>query len=592
MHTFESREEFFYDGQPYKIISGAIHYFRVVPEYWRDRLEKLKALGCNTVETYVPWNLHEPQEGQFCFDGQIDLRKFIQLAAELELKVILRPAPYICAEWEFGGLPYWLMNDTAIRLRFNNPAFMKKIEEYYEHLLPEILDLQITQGGPIILVQVENEYGGYGNDKDYLEKLVEILRHKGIDVPLVTSDGPWGDMLENGSIPELALPTINCGSKVDEHLKRLQQFHGRKRPLMVMEFWIGWFDAWGDKVHHVTDEDAAAQELDAILSQGSVNIYMFHGGTNFGFTNGANYYERLAPDVTSYDYDALLTEWGDITEKYRKFQQVIARYTELPTVEFSTRIKKKAYGEVVATAKTSLFANLDRLSTKVVNSYPIAMEKLKQAFGYVYYRSLIGKARKIDDFRLIGCMDRAQLFLNGAHLATQYDQEIGEKLTFDLSADENELGVLVENMGRVNYSVKMAHQQKGISDGVIINGAFQSQWDMYSLPMEDLSILDFTLEWQPGQPAFYQFNFSVSECGDTFIDMTGWGKGFVVVNGNNIGRFWEHGPQKRLYIPAPFLIVGENELIVFESEGVAKKTILLTDTPDLGESNAENSGTN
>ncbi|WP_086347717.1 glycoside hydrolase family 35 protein [Candidatus Enterococcus clewellii] len=584
MHTFESRDEFYYDDQPYKVISGAIHYFRVVPEYWQDRLEKLKALGCNTVETYVPWNLHEPQESQFCFDGRLNLRRFIELAAALELKVILRPAPYICAEWEFGGLPYWLMNDPEVKVRFDNSAFMKKIERYYHRLLPEIVDLQITNGGPIILVQVENEYGGYANDKEYLKKSAKMMRQLGITVPLVTSDGPWGDMLENGSIPEYALPTINCGSKVTEHLQHLRAFHERKRPLMVMEFWIGWFDAWGDAAHHVTDSDEATKELDAILAQGSVNIYMFHGGTNFGFTNGANYYEQLAPDVTSYDYDALLTEWGDITEKFWKFQQVIGKYTEIPKIEYSTKITKKNYGVIEVAERTALFANLDLLSAKVATNYPVAMEKLDQAFGYIFYRSRMGRARQIEDFRLIGCMDRAQIFLNDQPLATQYDLELGKKIMFELTAEETELGILVENMGRVNYSVKMMHQEKGITDGVIINGAFQTQWDIYSLPMEDLTTLDFSREWQENQPAFHQFHFSATELGDTFVDMTGWGKGFVMVNGNNIGRFWERGPQKRLYIPAPFLRKGENEIIVFESEGKWNEAITLTDCPDLGNS--------
>ncbi|MGL4697315.1 glycoside hydrolase family 35 protein [Enterococcus larvae] len=582
MHTFDVQEEFYYDGQPYKIISGAIHYFRVVPEYWQDRLEKLKALGCNTVETYVPWNLHEPQEGEFCFEKQLDLRKFIQLAADLELKVILRPAPYICAEWEFGGLPYWLIKDRTTKLRFDHPVFMKKVEEYYSRLLPEIRDIQITKGGPIILVQVENEYGGYGNDQSYLKKLVQLLRQYGVETPLVTSDGPWGDMLENGSIPELALPTINCGSDVKKHFQRLCDFHGEKRPLMVMEFWIGWFDAWGDSIHHTTDGKTAAEELDDILAQGSVNIYMFHGGTNFGFTSGANYYEKLAPDVTSYDYDALLTEWGDITDKYRKFQKVIAKYTDIPEVSFSTEIKKINYGAIPVSERTSLFGNLDQLSIKTISNYPLTMEELNQAFGYIYYQSSIGKPRQIEDFRLIGCADRAQIFLNNRHLKTQYDLEIGEKLSFDLTNKENDLGILVENMGRVNYSVRMNHQLKGIEDGVIINGAFQSGWTIYSLPMEDLTTLDFTKEWQAEQPAFYRFCFSVTELGDTFIDLTGWGKGFVMVNGHNIGRYWEKGPQQHLYLPAPFLKEGENEIILFESEGKSNSQITLTAVPNLG----------
>ena len=581
MKTFEIKDEFYLDGQPIKIISGAIHYFRVVPEYWLDRLQKLKALGCNTVETYVPWNLHEVHEGEYSFEKGLDLRRFIETAGELGLYVILRPAPYICAEWEFGGLPYWLQNNPDLKVRFNNPAFMQKIAQYFEYLFPEVVDLQITKGGPIIMMQVENEYGSYSNDVTYLNKIADLMEKNGVEVPLVTSDGPWGDMLENGTIPDRALPTINCGSKIKEHFKRLKEFHGRKRPLMVMEFWIGWFDAWGDEAHHTMDSAAAASELDDILSEGSVNIYMFHGGTNFGFMNGANYYDNLTPDVTSYDYDALLTEWGEPTTKYEAFQKVIAKYVEIPEVELTTTILKKAYGEVAINQKTSLFNNLESISSKLNHNYPLAMEQLNQSTGFVYYKSHIGKAREIEDFRLIGANDRAHVYLNDELILTQYDLELGQSEKITLTQNTNELGILVENMGRVNYSIKMNHQEKGIKDGVIINGAFQSNWDIYSLPMNNLEQLDFTQDWQEKQPSFYQFNLEVDEIGDTFIDLAGWGKGFVTVNGFNIGRYWEIGPQQRLYVPGPLLKLGTNDIIVFESEGKIGETISFVDEPKL-----------
>lgn len=579
---FEIRDEFYLNGEPFKVISGAIHYFRVVPEYWRDRLEKLRLMGCNTVETYVPWNQHEPQEGEYQFTGNQNLRQFIQLAQEVGLYVILRPAPYICAEWEFGGLPYWLLHDPNMKLRFDYLPFMEKIACYFDHLLPQVTDLQITKGGPILMMQVENEYGGYANDKQYLRKMAQLMLEKGVDVPLVTSDGPWGDMLENGSIPEIALPTINCGSNVKEHFKRLREFHGEKRPLMVMEFWIGWFDAWGDEAHHTTDVEAATNELKAILEEGSVNIYMFHGGTNFGFTSGANYYEKLAPDVTSYDYDALLTEWGDITPKYQAFQNVIREYTELPEFPLSTTIHKKQYGEQIVHERVSLFEVLEDLSQPVTSNYPLTMEQLNQSTGYIYYRSAIGKAREIEDFRLITCMDRANIFINEELTMTQYDLEIGKQETITLTEPENELGILVENMGRVNYSVKMNHQQKGIKDGVILNGAFQSGWQMYSLPMDHLEKVDFAKPDRPGTPSFSKILFEVDEVGDTFLALDGWGKGFAVVNGFNLGRFWKAGPQKRLYIPAPVLKKGSNELIVFESDGEVTDSVTFFDTPDLG----------
>lgn len=581
MKTFDIKDDFYLDGQPVKIISGAIHYFRVVPEYWRDRLEKLKALGCNTVETYVPWNFHEPHEGQFNFSGRFNLRQFIQIADELGLYVILRPAPYICAEWEFGGLPYWLMKEADLKVRFDNPIFLEKVDNYFARLYPEIVDLQITQGGPIIMMQIENEYGGFANDKSYMGKIADLMEKHGTKVPFVTSDGPWGDMLENGSIQERALATINCGSKIKEHFKVLKDFHQEKKPLMVMEFWIGWFDAWGDQEHHTMNGETAANELSDILEEGSVNIYMFHGGTNFGFSSGANYYEKLAPDVTSYDYDALLTEWGDITPKYRLFQEVIGNYREIPTVEFTTDIKKIAYGALQAKSKTSLFHNIQNLAQKITHNYPLSMEQLDQGLGYVYYESNLGRKRPIEDFRLIGCMDRAQIFINDDPIATQYDLELGTQLAFDLEAETNKLGILVENMGRVNYSIKMNHQEKGIRDGVIINGAFQSDWGIYSLPMDNLTQLDFSEKWTAGQPGFYQFTFDAEEIGDTFIELPNWGKGFVTVNGFNIGRFWEKGPQVRLYIPGPLLKIGANTIIIFESEGKVGTEIILTDEPKL-----------
>lgn len=581
MKIFEIKDEFYLDGQPMKIISGSIHYFRVVPEYWRDRLEKLKALGCNAVETYVPWNFHEPQEGQFKFSGRFNLRQFIQIAAELDLFVILRPAPYICAEWEFGGLPYWLIKQPDLKVRFDNPIFLEKVDNYFAKLYPEIVDLQITQGGPIIMMQIENEYGGFANDKSYLEKIADLMEKHGTEVPFVTSDGPWGDNLENGSIQNRALATINCGSKIKEHFKTLKDFHQEKKPLMVMEFWIGWFDAWGDSEHHTMDDKTITNELADILEEGSVNIYMFHGGTNFGFTSGANYYGKLAPDVTSYDYDALLTEWGDITPKYLLFKEIIEKHLKIPTVELTTDIKKIAYGSLEVKSKTSLFNNLHNLSQKITHNYPLSMEQLDQGLGYVYYESNLGHKRQVEDFRLIGCMDRAQIFINDDPIATQYDLEIGTQLTFDLKAKTNKLGILVENMGRVNYSVKMNHQEKGIHDGVIINGAFQSDWAMFPLPMDNLTQLDFSKQWEVDQPGFYQFTFEVEKIGDTFIELPNWGKGFVTVNDFNIGRFWEKGPQVRLYVPGPLLKVGTNEIIVFESEGKIGTKIILTDEPKL-----------
>lgn len=581
MTKFEIKDDFYLDGKPIKVISGSIHYFRVVPEYWQDRLEKLKNMGCNTVETYVPWNMHEPQEGKYNFNDGLDLRKFIQTAHVLGLYVILRPSPYICAEWEFGGLPYWLLKYPELKIRFNDAAFLEKVERYFSQLFPQVVDLQVEQGGPILMMQVENEYGSYANDQKYLRALGEMMRAHGVTVPFVTSDGPWADMLDNGAIPDVALPTVNCGSNIKTYFEELRNFHGEKKPLMVMEFWIGWFDAWGDEAHHTTDIDSAAGELRAILDEGHVNIYMFHGGTNFGFMNGANYYERLAPDVTSYDYDALLTEWGEPTAKYQAFKEVIQSFTEIAEVPLTTDIKRKSYGEIPVAEKVSLFSILNDISKPVKSDYPLSMEALDQAYGYVYYESPLGKARPIEDFRLVNVMDRAQVYVNNELQFIKENEGIEEKEVFEVNATENQLGILVENMGRVNYSVKMNHQYKGIKDGVVVNGAFRSNWTQYALPLDNTEAIDFSKGYQEETPGFYRFSFEVDERGDTFLDFTGWGKGVAFINGFNLGRFWEIGPQKRLYIPGPLLKEGTNEIILFETDGKIGESITLMDEASL-----------
>lgn len=577
---FEIKEEFYLDNKLFKVISGAIHYFRVVPDYWEHRLKMLKNMGCNTVETYVPWNFHEPREGEFNFSEGLNIRKFIQLAHELGLKVILRPSPYICAEWEFGGQPSWLLTDANMRVRSNYQPYLAKVKNYYERLFMEVKDLQITVGGPIIMVQVENEFGGYSTDKDYLLALIELLKVNGVVVPLVTSDGPWHDMLANGSVPALALPTINCGSDVKTHFKKLREFQGKPAPLMVMEFWVGWFDAWHDKAHHTTDVASCAQELDDILSEGHVNIYMFHGGTNFGFSNGANYYDKLLPDTTSYDYDAPLNEYGEPTEKYFAFQKVIQKYHQFEIVDIPV-IERLDPRKINLSARTGLTTNLEKIAEVFVGTYPLNMEAMNQPFGYVYYTSDIGGKRKIEDFRLIETADRVSVFVNDKPVLVKYDTEMAESVEFDLSDETNQLQLLVENMGRVNYSVTMNSQRKGIVGGVIVNGAFQTDWSSYTLDFTKINQLDYQLETVGEMPTFSKFEFQLEETGDTFVDMSQWGKGLVFINGFNLGRYWQVGPQTKLYIPGPKLKLGLNEIVVFETEGQEQDQLELTATPDI-----------
>lgn len=580
MASFEIRDNFYLDGKPVKIISGAFHYFRTVPEYWQDRLEKLKACGCNTVETYIPWNMHEPRKGVFRFEGILDIERFITLAQNLGLYVIIRPSPYICAEWEFGGLPAWLLAEDGMKFRVNYAPFLQAVEEYYSVLIPKLVPYQIDHGGNVIMMQVENEYGYYANDASYMEAIKALMLKLGVTVPLVTSDGPFKESL-NGGCMKGVLPTGNFGSRTEERFNVLKEYTNGG-PLMCTEFWVGWFDHWGNGGHMRGNLEESVKDLDKMLELGHVNIYMFEGGTNFGFMNGSNYYDELTPDVTSYDYDAVLTEDGQITEKYRRYQEVISKYTELPKVEFTTKIVRKTYGELKIQEKVSLFSVLEDLSTPVENVTPQSMERLGQNYGYILYHTNLNTEENIEKIRLWQANDRANILVGQKPVLTLYDLELQKEHQVKVQFPKGEcLDILMENMGRVNFGPRLEHQRKGIDQCVQINGHMHNHWKQYPLPLDNVEKIDFSKEYLENTPSFYRFTFEAQELGDTFLDFEGWGKGCVFVNGFNIGRFWEIGPQKRLYIPAPLLKAGSNEIIVFETDGKVKDSITLKDEPDI-----------
>lgn len=566
---FEIKDEFYLDKKPFKIISGSFHYFRTVPEYWQDRLEKLVNMGCNTVETYIPWNFHEANKGEFCFDGDRDIERFIRLAKELGLYMIIRPSPYICAEWEFGGLPAWLLQDRNMRLRCSYEPYLKAVKDYYSVLIPKLVPYQIDRGGNIILVQIENEYGYYGNDTAYLEFLRDTMREIGITVPFVTSDGPWSEQVFKSGMVGEALPTGNFGSAAEWQFGQMKQFIGEDKPLMCMEFWNGWFDAWGEE-HHTTPSEKASAELEEILKRGSVNFYMFEGGTNFGFMSGRNGGSKTG-DVTSYDYDAPLTEDGQITAKYEAFKNVLAKYTDIKTVPLSMDIKRKSYGTISCTGRADLFSVLEKISEPVRSVYPLTMEDIGQNYGYILYRTKLKDGETVNGIRLENAADRIECYHNGEYVYTVFGENIHEKFEPTEKRTGGVIDLLCENIGRENFGTGLESQRKGISGGVAINDHRQFGFEIFPLPLDEEQIgkISFDEGYSEGRPAFYRFEFEADELGDTFLETEGFGKGCAFINGFNLGRFWDIGPQKHLYLPAPLFKKGKNTVIIFETEGQA-----------------------
>lgn len=571
-------KEFIKDGKPIKIISGAVHYFRNLPDAWDDIFGKMVALGCNTVETYCAWNMHEKRMGEFDFSGILNVAEFLKKARKFGLMAIVRPGPYICAEWEFGGLPWWLQALPEMEIRCSNPVYMGRFKQYLQRIFEEVRPLLFTNGGNVIMMQVENEYGYYGDDKKYLSELVKIYRENGIDVPLFTSDGTKRTDISDGTV-DGCLSTLNFGSRVEENFAAHDELFPDS-PKMCMEMWNGWFDAWGDEKHHTTNAEDYAKTVDDMLRKGSVNMYMFKGGTNFGFTSGANHYEKYAPDVTSYDYDALLTECGDVTEKYFAVREVIKKYIDYELPPAPANREKRAYGRVTLTESAGLFENLEKLSSLQYSEVPKCMEEYGNGYGYILYRTILNRDYENAELSFERIGDRAHIFIDEKLVGILYVNDKEPKININANSG-SVLSVLVENMGRTNFGPKMMYK-KGIAGRCLLDGKIHFGWDVHTLPMDNLGNLHYDKNLC-NAPAFYRGTFKVNGRADTFLLTGNFKKGFAIINGFNLGRYWEIGPQKTLYVPESVLKEGENEIVIFETDGLkGKNEVEFVDKPILG----------
>ncbi|WP_237533594.1 beta-galactosidase family protein [Streptomyces sp. SID685] len=566
------------DGEPFRIISGSLHYFRIHPGHWADRLRKARLMGLNTIDVYVPWNLHQPApDAGLVLDAGLDLPGFLRLAAEEGLYVLLRPGPYICAEWEAGGLPAWLLADPDVRLRTSDPRYLDPVRRYFRLLLDQVRPHLASAGGPVVAVQVENEYGASGlRDATYLDTLVTLLREGGVDVPLFTSDQA-GD-LADGGVPGI-LRTVNLRGGVASGLRALRA-HQPTGPLMCGELWAGWFDRWGGG-HNARSVGAARDALDELLAAGaSVNIYMLHGGTNFGFTNGANDKGRYRPTVTSYDYDAPLDEAGDPTGKYRVLRDTIAAYAPVPDEPVPAPGAKLVVEGVHLAERASLLAQADRLGTARPSAHPPAMEEAGQAFGFIRYETTLPAAGP-GTLCLGEVRDRAQVFVDGQPVGTLEREHREHALTLTSPTAGARLTLLVENQGRVNYGPGL-HDRKGIVGPVTFAGHPLTGWTCTPLPLDTLRPLSFGTAPVAAGPAFHRGTFEVAEPADTFLHLAGWTKGNAWINGFALGRYWSRGPQQSLYVPGPVLRPGRNEIVLLELHGTRAPIVDFKDAPDLG----------
>ena len=582
-HTFDINDgHFMYDGKPVQIVSGEMHYSRIPHQYWRHRFQMLKAMGLNTVATYVFWNLHEVEPGRWDFSGDKNLKEFIKIASEEGLNVILRLGPYACAEWEFGGYPWWLQNIEGLELRRDNEPFLKYTDLYIKRLYQEVKDLLITNGGPIIMIQVENEFGSYVSQRKdisldehrrYNAKIKEQLLKAGFNTTLFTSDGTW--LFEGGSI-EGVLPTSNGESNVINLKRAVDKYHGGKGPYMVAEFYPGWLSHWAEPFPSLAASNIARIAENYLKNDISFNLYMAHGGTNFGFTSGANYDNKhdIQPDLTSYDYDAPISEAGWVTPKYDSLRSVISKYVKWKLPAVPTPIPVIEIPSIKLSRVADVLSCLEK-GSKIESDVPLTFERLNQGYGYVLYSKRFNQPI-CGTLDVSGLRDYAIVYVNGEKVGelNRYDKKYTMQINIPFNST---LQILVENMGRINYGSEIVNNKKGIISSIKIdNMEIDGNWEMHKLPMDEVPDLDtfspkdvylnqaLATHGLIGRPLVYEGTFSLDKVGDTFIDMSDWGKGIIFVNGKNLGRYWNVGPQQTLYLPGVWLKKGLNKILIFE----------------------------
>jgi beta-galactosidase len=564
-HTFSlGKSDFLLDGKPYQIISGEMHPARIPAEYWRHRIQMAKAMGCNTIAAYIFWNYHEQEPGSFDFEtGNHNIAGFIKIVQEEGMWLLFRPGPYVCAEWDFGGIPAWLLRIPDIKVRCMDPRYTSAVERYIKELANVVRDFQVTRGGSLLMVQLENEYGSYGNDRNYMQWLKDTWISNGIDVPFYTADGPTPYMLEAGSLPGAAIG-LDSGTNEREFGQAAKA--NPDVPSFCSELYPGWLTHWGEKWQRPDTAELLKSVKWLMDHKKSFNFYVIHGGTNFGYWAGANAFSptQYQPDVTSYDYDAPISESGNATAKFDALRKLIGSY--LP--------KKKNLPPVPAPIPTieipsiplHSFASIwENLPPAIASVQPKPMEMFGQNSGFILYRTRLTGHKK-GRLRITELHDYATVFVDGKYIGKLDRSKAENVIELPESASTYpQLDILVEGMGHINFAEYMI-DRKGITERVSLNGMALMNWQVYPLPMDNkyLSRLSFTNS-VPAQPGiFYKGEFTLEQTGDTYLDLSKWKKGVIWVNGHNLGRFWEIGPQFRLFCPATWLKTGKNEILVFD----------------------------